>query len=38
MDDLTERARDAIRLYWGGLSTDRSPTATVREIDVELFA
>jgi len=34
MEDLTERARDAIRLYWDTLSTDRSPTATVREIEL----
>jgi predicted RNase H-like HicB family nuclease len=38
IDDLTERARDAIRVYWEAVSTDRSPTSTVREIEVELSA
>jgi predicted RNase H-like HicB family nuclease len=38
IDDLTERARDAIRVYWEAVSSDRSPTSTVREIEVELSA
>jgi len=38
IEDLTERARDAIRLYWDAVSSDRSPTSTIREIDVELSA
>jgi predicted RNase H-like HicB family nuclease len=36
MEDLTARAKDAIRLYWETLHTDRSPASTVREIEVEL--
>ena len=36
VDELTARASDAIRLYWDVVSTDRSPTSTLREIEVEL--
>ena len=38
LDELTGRAKEAIRLYWECLSIDRSPTATLREIEVELPA
>jgi len=38
IEALTERARDAIRVYWDTLSTDRSPTSIVTEIEVELSA
>lgn len=38
LDELTARAREAIRLYWETLQTDISPTSTVREIEVELPA
>jgi predicted RNase H-like HicB family nuclease len=36
MDELTARAKEAIRIYWESMSVDRSPTAVVREIEVEL--
>ena len=36
VDELTARASDAIRLYWDAVSTDRSPTSTLQEIEVEL--
>ena len=36
IEDLTARAKDAIRLYWETLHTVRSPGSTVREIEVEL--
>jgi predicted RNase H-like HicB family nuclease len=36
IEDLTARAKDAIRLYWETLHTDRPPASTVREIEVEL--
>ena len=38
MDELTARARDAIRVYFESLRSDRSPTSTLREIEVELPA
>ena len=38
MDELTARAKDAIRLYWSSLSTDRSPASLLTEIEVELPA
>jgi predicted RNase H-like HicB family nuclease len=38
MDELTRRAEEAIRLYWDELRAERSPTATLREIEVELPA
>ena len=38
IDDLTARAKEAIRLYWETLETDRSPASMVREIEVELPA
>lgn len=36
MEDLTARAKEAVRLYWETVLTDRSPASTVREIEVEL--
>jgi predicted RNase H-like HicB family nuclease len=36
MEELTARAREAILLYWETLQTDRSPSSTVQEIEVEL--
>ncbi len=38
LDELTARAREAIRVYWETLHADISPTSTVREIEVELPA
>lgn len=37
-EELTARAREAIQLYWEVLRADRSPTATLCEIEVELPA
>ena len=34
MDELTARARDAIRVYFESLRSERSPTSTLREIEV----
>jgi len=36
LEEITTRAREAIRLYWETVSTDRSPTSTIHEIEVEL--
>jgi len=36
MEELTARAKAAIRIYWESLSKDRSSTATIREIEVDL--
>ncbi|MDR3698220.1 MAG: type II toxin-antitoxin system HicB family antitoxin [Candidatus Sulfopaludibacter sp.] len=36
IDDLAARAKEAIQLYWRTLHDDRSPGATVREIQVDL--
>jgi predicted RNase H-like HicB family nuclease len=36
VDELSARAREAIRLYWQNLQIDRSPTSQVREIEAEL--
>ncbi len=36
LDEITVRAKEAIRIYWEYLSIDRSPTSTLREIEVEL--
>ncbi len=36
VEDLAERAKEAIQLYWESLHTDRSPGSTVQEIQVEL--
>jgi predicted RNase H-like HicB family nuclease len=38
IEDLTARAKEAVRLYWETLHTDRSPDSSVREIEVELPA
>jgi predicted RNase H-like HicB family nuclease len=38
MDELTARAAEAIRVYWESTRTGRSPTSTLREIEVELPA
>jgi predicted RNase H-like HicB family nuclease len=37
-EELTARAAGAIQLYWEVIHADRSPTATLHEIDVELPA
>ena len=34
IDDLAARAKEAIQLYWQTLYDDRSPDATVREIEL----
>ena len=36
MDELTIRARQAIRLYWESVQADRSPTSQLTEIEVDL--
>jgi predicted RNase H-like HicB family nuclease len=36
IEELTARAKEAVRIYWETLGSERSPTATVREIEVEL--
>ena len=36
VDELTVRAAEAIRLYWEQMHTERSPTSTLREIEVEV--
>jgi len=36
MDELTTRAAEAIRVYWDAVREERSPTAQVREIQVDL--
>jgi predicted RNase H-like HicB family nuclease len=36
IDELTASAKEAVRLYWEALQTDRPPSALVREIEVEL--
>ncbi len=38
MEELTARAAEAIRVYWENMRTERSPTSTLREIEVELPA
>ncbi len=38
VEELTNRAAEAIRVYWDALRADRSPTSTLREIEVELPA
>ena len=38
LDELTARARKAIRLYLESIRADVSPTSMVREIEVELPA
>jgi predicted RNase H-like HicB family nuclease len=36
IEELTDRAGEAILVYWETLLAERSPTSTVREIEVEL--
>ena len=36
IEELTARAKEAVRLYWEALQTDRPASAMVREIEVEL--
>ena len=36
VEELTVRAKEAIRIYWNTLEADRSPTSQIREIEVEL--
>jgi predicted RNase H-like HicB family nuclease len=38
VEELTDRAAEAIRVYWESTRADRSPTSTLREIEVELPA
>jgi predicted RNase H-like HicB family nuclease len=38
LEELTARATEAIQIYWDSLRADRSPTSTVREIEVDLPA
>jgi len=38
LDEVTARAREAIRIYWSSVQTDRSPTSLLKEIEVELPA
>jgi predicted RNase H-like HicB family nuclease len=33
---ILARAKEAVRMYWETLHTDRSPASTVREFEVEL--
>jgi predicted RNase H-like HicB family nuclease len=36
IEELTARAKEAIRIYWESLPIDRSATSTLREIEVEV--
>ena len=36
LDEVTTRAREAIRLYWDELAIEVNPNAVRREIEVEL--
>jgi len=38
MEELTARATEAIRIHWESMRSERSPTSTLREIEVELPA
>lgn len=38
LEELSCRATQAIQIYWDHLLSERSPTAVVREIEVELPA
>jgi predicted RNase H-like HicB family nuclease len=38
LEELTGRAAEAIRVYWESVRAARSPTSTLREIEVELPA
>jgi predicted RNase H-like HicB family nuclease len=37
-EEIEARAAEAIRLYWDSVRLDRSPTAMLREIEVDLPA
>ena len=36
VEELMARASEAIRIYWESVQSDMSPTAMLREIEVEL--
>jgi predicted RNase H-like HicB family nuclease len=36
IEEVTQRAKDAVRIYWESLPSGRSPTSTLREIEVEV--
>ena len=36
IEELTARAKEAIRIYWESLPIDQSATSTLREIEVEV--
>ena len=38
LEDLTARAREAIRVYWETVRSDLPPASTLREVEVELPA
>ena len=38
IEELTSRAKEAIRLYWEALHIDTPPASMIREIEVELPA
>ena len=38
LEELTARAREAIRLYWESARQDISPASMLREVEVELPA
>lgn len=38
LDELADRAKEAIGLYWTVVQADRSPTSLLKEIEVELPA
>jgi predicted RNase H-like HicB family nuclease len=38
IDEVTERASDAIKIYWSAIRAERSPSSHVTEIEVELPA
>ena len=38
LDEVTSRANEAIRIYWDTVRVDPSPTAQLREIEVDLPA
>jgi predicted RNase H-like HicB family nuclease len=38
LEEIDSRATEAIRIYWEYVRSDRSPTALLREIEVELPA
>ena len=38
VEEISTRAGEAIQIYWESVQADRSPTALLREIEVELPA